>query len=85
MLAHNQAYHSQPQTTTPTPQPQAAPAGVFHYTCPNGCAGGAAQAQACATCGTMLAHNQAYHNQAPAAGGATAAPGGKSPLFINNN
>lgn len=83
MLAHNQAFHAQPQATTPTPQ--AAPPGVFHYTCPNGCAGGAANAQACSTCGTMLAHNQAYHSAAPAGGGATAAPGGKSPLYINNN
>lgn len=84
MLAHNQAYHAQPQATTPT-TPQAAPAGVFHYTCPNGCAGGAAQAQACATCGTMLAHNQAYHNAAPASEGLTPSASGKSPLYINNN
>lgn len=85
MLAHNQAFHSQQQQPTTATSPQAAPPGVFHYTCPNGCAGGAAQAQACATCGTMLAHNQAYHNATPAAGGATPAPGGKSPLYINNN
>lgn len=86
MLAHNQAFHAQPAAQPAPQQPAtAAPAGVFHYTCPNGCNGGAATAQACATCGTMLAHNQAYHNAAPATGGATAAPGGKSPLYINNN
>lgn len=37
-------------------------AGVYHYTCPNGCAGGAGSAVACASCGTTLVHNQAYHN-----------------------
>lgn len=92
MLAHNQAYHGQAASTAAAAPQQpattaAAPAGVFHYTCPNGCSGGADQAQACTSCGTMLAHNQAYHNTAPAASGATAAPapGSKSPLFINNN
>ena len=37
-------------------------AGVWHYTCSQGCAGGAGSAVACASCGTTLAHNQAYHN-----------------------
>ncbi|PHQ55687.1 MAG: hypothetical protein COC16_04715 [Lutibacter sp.] len=36
--------------------------GVYHYTCPNGCYGGAGTAAKCTTCGTDLAHNQAYHN-----------------------
>lgn len=36
-------------------------AGVFHYTCSNGCAGGAASAVACSTCGSTLVHNTAYH------------------------
>lgn len=53
-------------TTTITPQQPASPAsnaaGVFHYTCSNGCAGGAGAAGACATCGAQLAHNQAYHD-----------------------
>lgn len=77
-LAHNQAYHNNPQpanptinpaspTTTPTttPQPPAAAqnaAGVYHYTCSAGCAGGAGSAGTCATCGGALAHNPAYHN-----------------------
>jgi hypothetical protein len=73
-MAHNQAYHDQqaaPQTsptiTTPTatPQPTNAAqnaAGVYHYTCSNGCAGGAGSAGPCPSCGTQLVHNQAYHN-----------------------
>jgi ribosomal protein S27E len=46
---------------TPTPEPAQNAAGVWHYTCPKGCAGGAGSAVACAKCGTTLAHNQAYH------------------------
>ena len=48
-----------PPTTTPEPPQNAA--GVWHYTCPKGCAGGGGSATACATCGTTLAHNAAYH------------------------
>ncbi len=48
-------------TTTPTTPAQNA-AGVFHYTCAAGCAGGAAGAGTCSSCGGELAHNQAYHN-----------------------
>lgn len=54
-------------TTNPTPAPTRTPepaqnaAGVWHYTCPNGCAGGGAGAGTCATCGGALAHNAAYH------------------------
>ena len=71
---HNQAYHNQstPTTTTttvtpPTPPPaDASPAqnaaGVYHYVCSNGCAGGAGAAGNCATCGSALTHNSAYHN-----------------------
>ena len=76
-MAHNQAYHNNPtpsatpSTTitpnTPTPptdanSPAQNAAGVFHYTCPKGCAGGAGGAGTCATCGAALAHNAAYHN-----------------------
>ncbi len=47
------------------PPPSAEPAqnaqGVWHYTCANGCAGGAGSAVACATCGSTLAHNAVYH------------------------
>ncbi|GAA5221277.1 hypothetical protein GCM10025777_19070 [Membranihabitans marinus] len=57
-----------PQTqTTIRNQPPKAPepaqnaAGVWHYTCANGCAGGGGSAVACSTCGSTLAHNQAYH------------------------
>jgi hypothetical protein len=51
-----------PQTTTP-PTPPAATnaAGVYHYTCSNGCAGGSGSQGVCATCGNPLAHNTAYH------------------------
>jgi len=68
-----------------TPEPPQNAAGVWHYTCSNGCAGGAGSATACATCGSTLVHNQGYHAAsatpttpttigAPAAG-ATAATG----------
>ncbi len=48
-------------STTPAEPPQNA-AGVWHYTCPNGHAGGAGSATACSVCGTTLAHNSEYHN-----------------------
>jgi hypothetical protein len=53
------------QSPTATPPPTAEPAqnaaGVFHYTCSNGCAGGSGTAGNCAKCGAALAHNAAYH------------------------
>ena len=71
LLVHNQAYHantnSTPTSSAPyaTPPPVAQPgkniAGVWHYTCGNGCAGGAGAAGNCGTCGGALAHNAAYH------------------------
>lgn len=75
-LAHNQAYHgNQPTPTTtitgtpdggltpptPTPEPAQNAAGVWHYTCSNGCEGGSGTAGTCSKCGGTLAHNQAYH------------------------
>jgi len=71
-LAHNPAYHgnttntqnSSPlvsPSTTQAAEPSQNAAGVWHYTCENGCAGGAGSAVNCATCGTTLAHNSAYH------------------------
>ena len=76
-LAHNDAFHSQPaqtqpQTVTPdaaTNQPQITPAtepaknaaGVFHYVCAEGHAGGSATAENCAVCGKQLVHNDKYH------------------------
>ncbi len=70
---HNQAYHSQQPQTAPAPAPtQTLPtpaaepaqnaAGVWHYTCAKGCAGGSGSAGTCASCGGALAHNTAYHN-----------------------
>ena len=52
----------QPTLTPPTQEPAQNAAGVWHYTCSNGCSGGAGSAIACASCGSKLAHNQAYHN-----------------------
>ncbi len=51
-------------TTVPTPAPEPAQnaAGVWHYTCAKGCAGGSGTPGNCATCGQALAHNAAYHN-----------------------
>ncbi len=76
-LAHNAAYHPQNQTNptatptqvtppvTPVTPPKVEPAqnaaGVWHYTCSNGCAGGAGAKSNCGTCGGALAHNAAYH------------------------
>ncbi|MCC6725658.1 MAG: hypothetical protein IT258_14210 [Saprospiraceae bacterium] len=51
--------NAQPAAAAAEPAQNAA--GVWHYTCPKGCAGGAGSATACAKCGTTLAHNQAYH------------------------
>ncbi len=60
------AQELQTNTTATNPSPTGEPAqnaeGVWHYTCPTGCAGGGAGASACPTCGTTLAHNTAYHN-----------------------
>lgn len=63
---HNQAYHDNQSAittqTTPAPEPAQNAAGVWHYTCANGCAGGAGSAVACAQCGSTLQHNPSYHN-----------------------
>lgn len=73
-LAHNTAYHNDANNPTqnntptnpaaqtpPTPEPSQNTAGVWHYTCAQGCAGGAGSAVACSSCGSTLAHNTAYH------------------------
>ena len=47
-----------PAATTAT----APPAGVEHYTCPNGHVGGGGAIEgSCTQCGTALVHNQAFH------------------------
>jgi len=46
----------------PTAEPAQNAAGVWHYTCGKGCAGGAGALGNCLKCGGALAHNQAYHN-----------------------
>lgn len=62
--------------TAATPEPAQNAAGVWHYTCSKGCAGGGAAAGPCAKCGTTLVHNQAYHGSAAPTGAAnpTGAP-----------
>ena len=49
-------------TVMPNPPSAQNAQGVFHYTCPKGCEGGAASAGNCAKCGGALVHNQAFHN-----------------------
>lgn len=69
LLVHNQAYHSNTTnnsspSTTSTPSSTSSgrnAAGIWHYTCNNGCAGGSGSAGNCSTCGQSLAHNSAYH------------------------
>jgi hypothetical protein len=48
-------------TPTPTPEPAQNKAGVWHYTCADGCAGGAGTASPCAKCSKTLVHNTTYH------------------------
>ena len=61
-----------PPAANATAEPPQNAQGVWHYICNNGCAGGGGSAVACATCGSTLVHNQAYHT--PAGGTPTAAP-----------
>lgn len=68
ILAHNQAYHSNINTapamtpfTPTTAESSQNAAGVWHYTCTKGCAGGSGSTGNCSNCGGALAHNQAYH------------------------
>lgn len=51
-----------PPPTQKPPEPAQNAAGVWHYTCPSGCAGGGGSAAPCGSCGSTLAHNIAYHN-----------------------
>ncbi|MEP3836830.1 MAG: hypothetical protein ABJM36_04245 [Algibacter sp.] len=70
LLVHNSAYHanssktpmsSAPFATPPTSEPSRNAAGVWHYSCGNGCGGGSGTSGNCGTCGSALAHNAAYH------------------------
>lgn len=70
---HNDAFHAQagappvgqdmtvPPPAPGSPEPPQNSKGVWHYTCPSGCASGAGAAGPCASCGATLAHNPAYH------------------------
>ncbi len=73
--------------TPPAPgaEPAQNAAGVWHYTCPTGCSGGAGSAVACATCGTTLVHNQTYHsnNNQPTAPTSITPSGGVTSPSIN--
>ncbi|MBV1924455.1 MAG: hypothetical protein KUG68_10560 [Flavobacteriaceae bacterium] len=69
LLAHNAAFHAN-DNKTPNASPLINPAvtnsgqnaaGVWHYACGSGCAGGSGTAGACGSCGSALNHNQAYH------------------------
>ena len=56
-----------PKATTPIPatlETSQNAGEVYHYTCSKGCAGGAGSAVNCDTCGSLLAHNSAYHANA---------------------
>jgi len=61
-----QSNATQPSSTNSNapkpPSPAQNSAGVYHYTCTNGCNGGAGSAAKCKNCGEALAHNKAYHN-----------------------
>lgn len=48
--------------TPQTNASQTATGQMFHYTCSKGCAGGAGSAVNCSTCGSLLVHNAAFHN-----------------------
>ena len=50
-----------PQAAPPPVEPPQNANGVWHYTCPKGCTGGAGGASPCGLCGTTLVHNTAYH------------------------
>lgn len=58
--------------------------GVWHYTCPKGCAGGAGSAIACATCGATLTHNTTYHGSGTPATPPTITPSGMAPAPAAN-
>jgi hypothetical protein len=76
VLAHNTKYHgdvptpapgaaapgaAQTSATPPKPEPAQNAKGVWHYTCADGCAGGAGAISPCAKCSKPLVHNQTYH------------------------
>ena len=61
-----------PNATPPLAEPAQNAAGLWHYTCPKGCAGGSGSALPCPTCGTTLVHSQTYHGTPNPAGAANA-------------
>ena len=54
-------YITNPTANNKPKEPSQNLAGVWHYTCGQGCAGGAGSAVSCSNCGNTLAHNTAYH------------------------
>lgn len=59
-----------PQTVTPAQNA----AGVYHYICPKGHAGGSGSKGTCAECGAALEHNEAYHASSSVATTTTPTP-----------
>ena len=59
--ANNPAQNSAPAPGAKQPEPPQNAAGVWHYTCAKGCAGGAGSAIICPKCGNQLVHNKSYH------------------------
>jgi len=50
-----------PANTPPQTEPAQNAAGIFHYICPDGHAGGSGTQANCASCGKQLVHNDKYH------------------------
>jgi len=69
-----------------TAEPAQNASGVWHYTCPSGCAGGAGSAVPCAICGTTLVHNQTYHanNNQPTPTPAITTPTSGNPIKLGD-
>lgn len=65
-LLHNEDYHNRPGTRQESDEDEDAPAqnafGTWHFTCSNGCEGGAGEPGDCLKCGASLQHNRNYHN-----------------------
>ena len=56
-------YDPNPANNAPSqPSPAQNAVGAYHYTCSNGHPGGSGTESNCVTCGAILTHNQAYHN-----------------------
>lgn len=52
-----------PTPAQASPEPAQNALGVWHFTCPKGCAGGGGAQGPCPKCGGPLQHNPAYHTK----------------------